>query len=161
MGSSHCTDGKAEAQRNCPSIQNHTQWQKATPKALPRDSALGALDCEGREEGEPSKGMGRYAGTWGVISQAQGLALSPVWPKKQLMRLQGQRFRVRIPRGLRFPSCIIAIRTGMGWVPQQLLTLSLSAACWAMRVGGDSPSTSAHMPYLAMSHVKEVPCLPI
>lgn len=58
-----------------------------------------------------------------IISQLQGLALSPLSSKKQLMRLQGRRSRVRIPGGLSFPSCIIAIRIGMGWVQSSFCCL--------------------------------------
>lgn len=72
---------------------------------------------EGRRR-SPQRAWGGILGPGRIISQVQGLVLSPVWPKKQLMRLQGQRSRVRIPGGLRFSSCIRAIRIGMGWVPQ-------------------------------------------
>lgn len=75
------------------------------PKGLPPPLRL-CTGCSGQQwkEEEPSEGTGDKPGPGRIISQQQGLALSPRSSKKQIMRLPGRRSRVRIPGGLSFPS---------------------------------------------------------
>lgn len=101
-------------------------WPLHSPPLL---WALKALDCvrgvgvEGgqeKEAEEPSQGAGRAC--WGcgrIISQTRGLALSPLWLKKQLMRPQALEIQSGIPTSLTFPSCITAIGPGRRWDPGQ------------------------------------------
>lgn len=140
VGSSYCADRKTEVQRSCPRIQNYTQWQRATlrawPTALlppPQTLCTGCAGLQGKGGGGALKGHGEVC--WdleGSLVKLRVLALSPLRPKKKLMRLQGQRSRAETSGGLNFPSCIKAVRISVGWAPQWLFTPSPSAACWVM-----------------------------
>lgn len=73
-----------------------------------------------REEEEPSQGTGRAC--WGrgrIISQSQGLALSPLRLKKHLIRLQGLETWSQGSLGPPSPFCITATGSGRGWAPRQ------------------------------------------
>lgn len=105
--------GAAQGHRVAGSPKLSTQaWQLHPPQLLPAQKALDRLGTgEGagrralrRGEDKPSQGTGRaFWGCGRIISQTQGLALSPLWFKKHLIRLQGPESLSQESPGPHFP----------------------------------------------------------
>lgn len=162
---SHYTDGKAEVQRgarSCPRAQSDRESKAentglaAAPSSATPDSKSprlpgsgGGHRKEGTEDGgkKPSQGTGRAL--WGcgrIINQTQGLALSPLWFKKHLIRLQGPEILSQESSWASLPpSASVPLGTAGGSGPQEGPSVASPLCCLqaTKQQGSDFPGRSA------------------
>lgn len=141
-----------EAAQGYRTIESHSKGL-APPQRL-------CTGCSGLQEmggGGTLKGHGEVC--WDPqesLVKLKVLALSPRWPKKKLMRLQGRSSRVRSLEALislpaSKPLELVCGGHHSGFPPSAPL---LPAGGW---VGGESADTSIHMPHLALPQSRRTP----
>lgn len=148
-------DGKTEAQRSCPRLQNHREPQQG-PGSSPETLHWVLWTARDGRRRNPQRAWGGMLGPQESLVKLKVLALSPRWPKKKLMRLQGRSSRVRSLEALislpaSKPLELVCGGRHSGFPPSAPL---LPAGGW---VGGESADTSIHMPHLALPQSRRTP----